>query len=215
MKLHTLLVVICVASFSQAASALLIGEDTVEGRNNLYYDDWGHAYTTGNNNQFNALDRGDAARAFAVDSQPYGFSSGDLLQISAGGCVVDAGSQCTEPGYAGGAFRALPVYSLIGLWSTSPLSIDPLELFSGVNPAFFIGDFLDVVVPNAISPLYLFLATNDGIFSDNSGAYSVRIDSLSIDGISIDSISHVPTPSVIYLLLIGLLFLKRFAIRSA
>lgn len=204
MKFHTLLMVICVTGFSQAASALLIGEDTVDGRNSLYSDDWGHSYNTGAGNEFNALGRGNAARAFEVDSMSYGFSSGDLLQISAGGCVVDAGSSCTAPDYAGGTFRALPVYSLIGLWSTNATSINPFELLSGVNPAFFIGDLLDIVVPDAISPLYLFLATNDGTFTDNSGAYSVRID----------KISQVPTPPVLYLLLIGLLFLKRFALRS-
>jgi len=204
MKFYTLLVVICVAGFSQAASALLIGQDAVDGGNSLYSDDWGHTYNTGIGNEFNALGRGNPARAFAVDSAAYGFSSGDHLQISAGACVVDAGGTCTGPSYSGGIFRALPVYSLIGLWSSNATSIDPFELLSGVNPAFFIGDLLDIVVPDASSPLYLFLATNDGTFDDNSGAYSVRID----------NISQVPTPPVLYLLLIGLVFLKRFALKS-
>ncbi|MBV1929981.1 MAG: hypothetical protein KUG81_10780 [Gammaproteobacteria bacterium] len=205
MKFHILLIITCVATFSHTASALLIGEDTVDGRNSLYYDDWGHSYNTGSGNQFNAIGRGNPARAFEVGNNPYGFSSGDLLQIRASGCVVDAGSNCTAPDYMGGIFRALPVYSLIGLWSTNPTSIDPFELFSGVNPAFFIGGLLDIIVPDAISPLYLFMATNDGIFRDNRGAYSVRID----------NITQVPTPPVIYLLLVGLVFLKRFVTRSA
>ncbi len=204
MKLSLFLVITCVLGFSQAASASLIGDDTVDGRNSLYYSDWGHSYNTGSGNQFNAIGRGDSARAFEVSGNPFGFSSGDHLQISASDCVVDAGSSCTGPGNKGGLFRGLPVYALIGLWSTKAAEIVALDLTPGMNPAFFIGSLLDIIVPDFTSPLYLFMATNDGIFADNSGAYSVRID----------NISQVPTPPAIYLLLLGLVLVRRFVSKS-
>ncbi|PCJ37738.1 MAG: hypothetical protein COA75_03180 [Cellvibrionales bacterium] len=206
MKLSTLLVLTSLLGFSPFASASLIGADSVAGVNSLYFQDWGHGYNTGSGNEFNALGRGDSARAFeVVTGSAYGFTAGDKLQITASGCVVDDGSNCTGPGYSGGDFRDLPVYSLIGLWSTKAAEIVALDLTSGVNPAFFIGSLLDIIVPDFTSPLYLFMATNDGIFSDNSGAYSVRIN----------DVSQVPTPPVIYLLLIGLVLARCFVSKPA
>ena len=72
---------------------------------------------------------------------------------------------------------------MIGLWSSDAASIVALD-FSHGNPAFFIGSLLNLTVPDFSSSLYLFMATNDGIFSDNSEAYSVRIDSIGSADIS-------------------------------
>ena len=204
MKLFLSLVFTCVAAFSQSACALLIGNDEVDGRNSLYASDWGHDYKGGDYLEYDALGQGNSARAFDVGSVAYGFSSGDKLQISASGCVVDLGEECTGPGYDGGLYRGLHVYGLIGLWSTDAASIVALDLSHG-NPAFFIGSLLELIVPDFSAPLYLFMATNDGIFADNSGAYSVRID----------NISQVPVPPAIFLVVLGLLLGRGFIYRRA
>ena len=65
-----------------------------------------------------------------------------------------------------------------------------------MNPAFLISNLLDLVVPTFANPLYLFMATNDGIFADNRGAYDVWIE-------------EVPVPSVLLLMLAGLGFFRR------
>lgn len=181
--------------FSQSALASLIGIDTVDGVNSLYTTDWGHPYNTGSGNEFNAIGRGLPARAFEVSSSPFGFLSGTNLHLTATGCTVDAGVSCTGPGNDRGLFRGINVYALIGVWSTSATSITPVDMLS-VNPAFYIGSLLDFVVPTFNSPLYLFMATNDGIFRDNSGHYTVRIE-------------KVPTPAVLWLMLAGIFFIKR------
>ncbi len=209
MKLCLFLVVTCLAGFNPSASALLIGADTVAGGNSLYASDWGHQYQGGSDGEFNALGKGNPARAFGVDGAAYGFSAGHALRISASGCVVDLGLECTGPGYDGGLYRGLHVYSLIGLWSSDAASIVALDLSDG-NPAFFIGSLLELIVPDFSSSLYLFMATNDGDFSDNSGAYSVRIDSIGNAGIS-----QVPAPSVIFLVALGLLLVRRFVPNKA
>ena len=207
MKTTLLLILFCLASTSQISNAALIGIDSVDGSNSLYATDWGHTYNTGTGNEFNAIGRGDPARAFEVSNLAYGFTSGERLNISASGCVVDMGSTCTEPGYLGGEFRGLPVYSLIGLWSTSAAEIVALDAAS-VNPAFLIGDLLNLVVPDFTSALYLFMATNDGDFTDNSGAYSVRIAK-----IDPSSTAQVPVPAVLYLMLFGLLLIRHLPVR--
>ena len=131
---------------------------------------------------------------------PYGFDSGINLRITATGCTVDLNATtCTGPDYLGGLFRDLPVYSLIGVWSTDATSIIPVDMVS-INPAFLISDLLDLVVPTFTNPLYLFMATNDGGFADNSGAYDVRIE-------------QVPVPSALFLMLAGLGFFRRKSIR--
>lgn len=202
MKTPLLLIFFCLASTSQLSNAALIGIDSVDGPNSLYATDWGHTYNTGTGNEFNAIGRGDQARAFEVNNLAYGFTSGERLNISASDCIVDMGSTCTEPGYLGGEFRGLPVYSLIGLWSTSAAEIVALDAAS-VNPAFLIGDLLNLVVPDFTSALYLFMATNDGNFADNSGAYSVRIAKTDPS-----STAQVPVPPVLYLMLFGLLLIR-------
>ncbi len=210
MKTTLLLMLFCLASTSQISNAALIGIDSVDGPNSLYATNWGHPYNTGTGNEFNAIGRGVPARAFKVNNLAYGFTSGDQLEISASGCVVDWGNSCTEPGYLGGDFRDLPVYSLIGLWSTSAAEIIALDGTS-LNPAFLIGNLLNLVVPDFTSALYLFMATNDGDFSDNSGAYSVQIDKL----LPL-STAQVPAPPALSLMLLGLLLIRHLrAMRQA
>lgn len=211
MKKTLLLILFCFASTSQFSYAGLIGIDSVDGRNSLYATDWGHPYNTGTGNEFNAVGRGDSARAFEVNNLAYGFTSGDQLHISASGCVVDLGSSCTGPDYLGRGFRDLPVYSLIGLWSTSAAEIVALDVTS-VNPAFLIGDLLNLVVPDFTSALYLFMATNDGNFADNSGAYSVHINKVDNRG-ELLSTAQVPVPPVLYLMLLGLFLIQHLPTR--
>ena len=150
--------------------------DTVPGTHSLYYSDWGHPYNIlGGGHEMYALNRGEPAVSFG---NGFAFSSGQNISINASGCVVDAGVICTEPdGYGfGELFRGLPVYSLIGVWSSDPEAIHPVEV--GSNPAFFIGSSLNSIVPNYTSDLYLFLGDNDGTFDDNPSdfAYTVTIN---------------------------------------
>ncbi|VAW88778.1 hypothetical protein MNBD_GAMMA17-1353 [hydrothermal vent metagenome] len=166
---------------------------TVAGTDNLYYDDWGHSFTNPVfDNETSALGRGNAPGA--VD---YAFSSGQAISISVSGYVVDSGSTATNPdgtylnGYnEGWDFRGLPVYSLIGMWSTSASLIDPIE-----SP-FYIGSLLELIVPTAIDNLYLFLGENDGYFSDNffDDKYNVTI-----------AVTNVSAPSTLALMSLGII----------
>src|SRR5690606_3879612 len=89
-----------------------------------------------------------------------------------------------------GNLRNLPVYSLIGIWSTSadsitPITADPLTL----TAPFFIGLEAWLAVPEGFGDLYLFLGENDGYFADNSGFYNVSI-----------GVTEVPLPGAALLL---------------
>ena len=200
MKKIILLMLACLVTYSHTSYAALIGVDDVYGENSLYHDDWGHSYNvSGGGNEADALGRGDRAEAWQnIADNAFGFTSGGNLLITATGCVVDNGTACTGPDYLGGDFRGLPVYSLIGIWSNDANTIDP------VNSPFLVGALLNLIVPDngLSSPLYLFLATNDGEFSDNfqSGeeifTYSVTI-------------SSIPLPATFWLMASGLLFIKR------
>ena len=173
---NTLLAGLVVLLSPMAATADII-YTTVSAEASLYFDDWGHPYNvSGGGNQLDALGRGVAAAAV-----PYSFSVGAIVDILASGCVVDAGQSCTGPDGINSTFRGLDVYSLIGIWSTSSSSI-----VAASNP-FKVGSSLNTVAAGQ----WLFLAENDGIFADNSGAYNVRI-------------SVVPEPGTLALLGIGL-----------
>lgn len=167
--------------WSGAAQAVVI-TTAVQSTDNLYYDDWGHSYDTS----------ASWARGTATSAVSYAFSSGQALSIEASGCVVDAGTSCTGPVGQSWLFRDLPVYSLIGIWSSDFNSIVPVE--GGMNPAFYIGATASLVAPSFASSLYLFLGENDGIFSDNTrGEYMVTIVTTS-----------VPEPATLALMALGL-----------
>jgi hypothetical protein len=97
--------------------------------------------------------------------------AGQPIQITATGCVVDAGSLCTGPEGFSSLFRGLRVYSLIGRWSMSPTVLDNATV---VGEPFYVGPSASLVAPSAgPGPYFLFLGENEGGFTDNSGAYSV------------------------------------------
>ncbi|NIN12133.1 MAG: hypothetical protein GTN78_24670, partial [Gemmatimonadales bacterium] len=64
----------------------------------------------------------------------------------------------------------MPVYSLIGRWSTDA---DDLNDETVASASFFVGSSAELTAPATGGPYYLFLGENNGIFADNSGAYSV------------------------------------------
>lgn len=136
---------------------------------NLYFENWGHPYvdtSQGEQTQWNAL--GDGTSAVAVARI---FHRSEALSISAAGCVIDAATMCTDAdGYAS-LWRGLPTYALIGMWSQSAQHVIPIF---GSLP-FFIGTKASFNTPNFSGPLYLFLAENDGGFSDNAYAYDVTL----------------------------------------
>ncbi|MBC8414784.1 PEP-CTERM sorting domain-containing protein [bacterium] len=100
-------------------------------------------------------------------------------------------------------FRDLPAYSLIGVWSTEQSLISPVD--GGPNPAFFIGSAASLTAPDAASFIYLFLANNDGLFTDNGAGYNVVIETTT---------APVPEPSTIVLTLAGLMGITCFRSRK-
>jgi len=141
-------------------AAIITG--TVDGTDNLYFEAWGHPYG-------DAIGTGTAASAL-----DYAFTSGQTFSITATGCVVDAGAICTSPDGipADGIFRGLTVYALIGVWSTDATHIDPVTGGS----AFVVGSSNNLVAPTYAGNLYLFLADNDGVFSDNPPEYHYTVE---------------------------------------
>ena len=128
--------------------------------------------------------------------------------------MVDFGANCTAPDYHGGDFRGLPVYSLIGIWSKSDSNIDPV--IDPIDAPFYVGSWLDVWVPdNGVDPLYLFLATNDGDFDDNT-CDSYTTNPCDDDGDPYIEqtyqvkISEVPVPAAFWLFLSGLALVRKF-----
>lgn len=198
-KIGILFILIMALILTDKASATLITAD-VSGETNLYYDDWGHLYNDTDvspQGEYNALGTG-----INVSAVPYVFSSGQTINITASGCVVDSGLSCTDPNGSSWTWRGLPVFSLIGIWSSDSSSVNPVE--GGYNPAFFIGSSASLVAPTATDDLYLFIGENDGIYTDNPGSYSY---SVSIEVAK----APVPEPSTLLLLgsgIIGLFIFK-------
>jgi hypothetical protein len=149
---------------------------------NLYFEDWGHPFS-------DALGDGSAARSVREDGSAFNFSGFGPFAISATGSVQDPGTTFTGPDGSGGVFRGLTVYSMIGLWSATSDSI------TEIGTPFVVGSAASLGVPNAPAA-YLFLAENDGIFSDNlAGQYDVTLEV---------ELVPVPIPAALPLLLAGL-----------
>lgn len=143
--------------------------DTVSGTNSLYYEDWGHSYNIGGGgNQLDAVGRGDPAEAFG-DGFAFVGNSSISIDVTASNCTIDAGQTCTGPDGRGGIFRGLPTYSLIGIWSSNSTNIE------NIGNSFFIGSNTTLFAPDTNDDVFLFLATNDGIFADNGEEYTVSI----------------------------------------
>lgn len=133
---------------------------------NLYNTPWvGNPYPA-------AIATGMDAESVSSGGSSFNFSSFTILSVTATGCIEDAGTSCTGPDGTGGSFRGLPVYSMIGLWSSTGPSI------SAIGVPFFVGSAATLAVPGG-GPAYLFLAENDGNFSDNHfGQYDVTIEAV-------------------------------------
>lgn len=143
---------------------------------NLYNTNWvGNPY-------FGAVEFGLPAQSVSSGGSPFDFSGYGSISVSATGCIVDAGPSCTGPDGLGGIFRGLTVYSMIGLWSSTGLAIN------AIGSPFFVGSAAVLSVP--VGPAFLFLAENDGIFSDNSGHYDVTVNA-------------VPEPGTLTLMALG------------
>jgi hypothetical protein len=155
---------------------------------NLYFTNWGHPYNVppfnDGNNEFGAIGRGDPAQPVAAD-----FAGFDQVVVSATGSNAINDSFAFGPdGNPPGVFRALTVYSLIGVWSSSFVDIVPL------GTSFFIGDSAILTVPSSPSA-FLWLGFNDGIFHDNDDQPSA--------GFSV-TLTGVPEPSTLALFALAL-----------
>jgi len=149
-----------------APAHALILTHVVGPMDNLYNTPWP-------GNPYFSLDPslvGVPARSVESSGSPFDFSSFASIDVSATGCVVDAGPACTGPeGTPPSLFRGLIVYSMIGLWSSTGGAITP------IGSPFDVGAARTLIVPGG-GPAYLFLAENDGIFADNTaGQYDVTI----------------------------------------
>lgn len=170
-------------------------QQTVDGHDNLFYTDWGHWFTLPSDH---GLAEPGSQAASAV---PFNFGGYGSISITATGLVTEdvyatytpdgvCVSQCDTAIFPATELRAagLPVYSLIGIWSRSATEIDPFytesqgwaNISSGLG-LLLIGSARDLIVPDAASA-YLFLAVNDGGFADNSGAFTVTVNTVPVPG---------------------------------
>ena len=176
------LVAIGVLSAQSALSATI--STSVDGRDNIYFTDWG---STNAGNPPSLLGSGNNPTAVSDGSGAFNFGGLGTLTGTATGSTVASGSTAYDADGSGGLYRGLPVYSLIGVWSSTAGSI------TAIGDSFFVGTSPTFAAPTGPSA-YLFLGENDGSFGDNTGSYSV----------SIDYISAVPLPASLPLLAVGL-----------
>jgi len=163
----------------------------VDSMDSLYFTDWGHPYNVlpFSTNESSALGRGDPAEVVSNFSGAFNFAGAGTLEVTASGSnAISATISFGPDGSPPGIFRALTVYSLIGVWSESSTEIDPL------GDAFFVGSAATLAVPAGPSA-YLWLAFNDGIYDDNLDQPS--------PGFSV-TLTTVPEPSSLVLLIAGL-----------
>ena len=193
-------VFVLLATVSTSSHALMITE-TVGGMDNLYFTDWGHVYNegAGDGSQFNALGTGVAATSVESGGSAFNFSGAISIGITASGHVIDDGPNSTDANgdpnsFMDGGWRGLDVYSLIGIWSSTPDQITPIG--DPATAPFFVGTnlLLSLIDIPEVPELYLFFGENDGLFFDNEGSYHVGLD-----------VQFVPLPASSLLLLSGLL----------
>lgn len=222
-------------------------EQKIYSQDNLFYTDWGHYWIqTGDGDSFipanndGALNDGQPAQYVSYNGSPFAFNRSLIqsLSITVSGSVKDYGINETDPtgnncyitkecGFFDGYFHKLPVYSVIGLWSTTANSITPVkydaygkayaagdagydDLVATTSAPFFIGNGgsfnFSAWIPDSVDNLYLFLAENDGIFSDNDPQqfYTAQI---------VIQTPDVPLPAAAWLMGSGLIGLSAIARR--
>lgn len=195
------LLVVTLACVAMSANATLL-QSTVSSRDNLFYTDW--------NGFFVSADLPDyqAAGSQAAQSLPFDFvlNNVETFQMTVTGEVVDAGPFATgpdgcpnpadacffDPSGNNGIYNFLPAYSVIGVWSTTPDVINfitPAGGTSWIDALIPVGSGGLFDVPQGYASAYLFLAENDGFYTDNDpiGEYEVTI-------------SLVPVPATAWLL---------------
>lgn len=158
--IRSLLAATVLAFAGAGAQADIVLSHQTDGTDNLYFTAWGHAFG-------DALGDGTAASAVQLGGSAFNFAGGSLVEIATG-LVVDAGATATDADGEAGLFRGLAVYSMIGVWSSTD------SVITAIGSAFFVGTSNSFIAPTGPAA-YLFLAENDGVFSDNSGHYDVTI----------------------------------------
>ena len=198
----------------------------VDATDNLYFTNWHNVYVPTSDPvapcgsdpisiEFNCpVGVGTAPELVSQGGNGYNFSDVNSVSFTASGTVLDDGGNATGPdggpeGEAFGLVHQLDAYSLIGIWSSTADEITPI----GINfddpsldtARFVIGNgLIDLIVPDGDS-VFLFLAENDGFFSDNSGFYNVTV---SFE----DNLAAVPLPASALLFgtaVLGLLGMRR------
>lgn len=170
-------VVLLILVIAPPAHAIILTH-VVGPKDNLYNTAWaGNPFPA-------AVGTGIDAQSVSSGGFPFDFSGYSSISVTATGCIVDRAALCTDAdGFpADGLFRGLTVYSMIGLWSSTGPAI------TAIGSPFFVGSAAVLSVP--IGPAFLFLAENDGIFSDNSGHYDVTVEA-------------VPEPATLSLMALG------------
>ncbi len=185
MKMKILAAAIAAFGALTAQSAMSATANTsVNGSDNIYYTNWG---SSNNGLSLDVVGKGNDVTAVSNGSGAIDFSMLGPVMSIATGSVVDAGLTATDADGGSGIFNGLAVYSMIGVWSSTSAAI------TAIGDSFVVGTSGTFVVPN-FANAFLFLGENDGVFSDNSGAYSV----------SITYTTPVPLPAGMPLILAGL-----------
>lgn len=210
---------------ASTASATTIINQNVLGTANLYNTAFG---SSGNPfPEAEATIGATNATAVQFSGSAFNFSGAAQINFSTTGAVQDNGlgvnsitdadgiitsgpNAGSDTGFGDGNFRGLPVYSLIGIFSTTsdvitPLgaSIDTANLGDPLMSAFFIGTSLNLSTIPSVPELFLFLAENDGGFFDNTGSYDVTIE-----------VTPVPLPAAFWLFATSILGVMGFSNRS-
>lgn len=221
--LKSVLFISVIIAASTASATTMINQNVL-GTANLYNTSFG-----GSGSPFPEAEAAlGATDAFAVQfsGSAFNFSGAAQINFSTTGAVQDNGlgidsvtdadgiiasgpNTGNDTGFGDGNFRGLPVYSLIGIFSTTsdvitPLgaSIDTANLGDPLQSAFFIGTSLVLDNLPSVPELFLFFANNDGAFSDNTGSYDVTIQ-----------VTPVPLPAAFWLFATSILGVMNFSNR--